>query len=201
MCVGTPVYGARAELLPLDHDGRPSSEPSREVGTTGEIIVAADHVKDHYDRLWWTEQDSIRVPGWHRTGDVGHFDAAGRLWVSGRLSHVLRTEDGVLAPVPAELAAETVPAVRRAALVGVGPAGAQVPVVVIEVPGCEPGPAGLDLTAEVRRAVQEATGASAAAVLQVREHPTDIRHNSKIDRPRLAAWATEVLSGGKVRKP
>ena len=55
----------------------------------GEICVAAAHVKDHYDRLWATEQASSRDPGWHRTGDVGHLDAAGRLWVEGRLVHVI----------------------------------------------------------------------------------------------------------------
>ena len=41
---------------------------------TGEICVAAPHVKDRYDRLWVTEQASRRNPGWHRTGDVGHLD-------------------------------------------------------------------------------------------------------------------------------
>ncbi len=37
-----------------------------------------------------------RHPGWHRTGDVGHLDDAGRLWVEGRLAHVVRTADGVV---------------------------------------------------------------------------------------------------------
>jgi hypothetical protein len=31
--------------------------------------------------------------------------------------------------------------------------------------------------------------------------PTDVRHNSKIDRTRLAAWASRVLSGGPVGAP
>jgi hypothetical protein len=38
-------------------------------------------------------------------------------------------------------------------------------------------------------------------VLIAKEFPTDIRHNSKIDRPRLARWATRVLGGGKVGTP
>ena len=32
--------------------------------------------------------------GWHRTGDVGHLDAEGRLWIEGRLVHVITTADG-----------------------------------------------------------------------------------------------------------
>ena len=36
-----------------------------------------------------------------------------------------------------------------------------------------------------------------SAVLVVPEQPTDIRHNSKIDRARVADWAEAVLAGGK----
>jgi len=46
-------------------------------------------VKEAYDRLWLAQRESVRTAGWHRTGDVGHFDAAGRLWVEGRLAHVV----------------------------------------------------------------------------------------------------------------
>jgi hypothetical protein len=31
--------------------------------------------------------------------------------------------------------------------------------------------------------------------------PTDVRHNSKIDRARLAAWADGILAGGRVGAP
>ena len=40
-----------------------------------------------------------------------------------------------------------------------------------------------------------------AAVLVVPALPTDIRHNSKIDRTRVAAWAERVLAGGRMRRP
>ena len=204
VCVGVPVHGAELALGLLDEEGNPSREPSHAERRTGEILVSARHMKDHYDRLWWTERDSAAIPGWHRTGDIGHFDAAGRLWVEGRLAHLLRTPEAVVTPVAAEAAAETLPAVRRAALVGVGPAGTQAPVVVVEPEqrrGVHPGPAPLELADAVRAVVRGRTGVVPVAVLQVPEQPTDIRHNSKIDRPRLAAWAESTLSGGKVAKP
>ncbi|MUN54148.1 alpha/beta fold hydrolase [Kocuria koreensis] len=210
VCVGTPVYGARVQVVPLDDTGAATGEPTHTPGITGEIIAAAPHAKDHYDRLWWTERTSASIPGWHRTGDVGHFDATGRLWVEGRLSHLISTESGLLTPVAGETAAEKISGVRRAAVVGVGPWGAQVPVVVVERESAparngsraiKDGPAPQALARAVRSVVESATGVRVAAILQVREHPTDIRHNSKIDRPRLAAWADSVLSGGKVRKP
>ena len=47
----------------------------------------------------------------------------------------------------------------------------------------------------MRRAVEPL---AVSAVLVADEIPTDIRHNSKIDRPRVAAWAEKVLAGGTV---
>jgi hypothetical protein len=47
-------------------------------------------------------------------------------------------------------------------------------------------------------AVRAAVGRPVAAVLGIDRLPTDIRHNSKIDRTRLAGWATTVLSGRRV---
>jgi len=50
-------------------------------------------------------------------------------------------------------------------------------------------------------AVRAAVGSPVAAVLVVPVLPTDIRHNSKIDRSRLSRWATGILSGGSWVKP
>jgi hypothetical protein len=40
-----------------------------------------------------------------------------------------------------------------------------------------------------------------AAVLVVPSVPVDKRHNSKIDRTRIAAWAGKVLAGGRMGRP
>ena len=224
VCVGFAVYGAAVAIAPLLQDGSVADELTHEPGVTGEILVSAPHVKDRYDTLWVTEEQSISTPGWHHTGDVGHLDASGRLWVEGRLAHVLLTSQGVLTPVAAEQSAESLPEVRRAALVAVGPAGTAAPVLVIEasantaalearqsasglkralldrVPGANrfpiaEGVAPFELSQLVRQKVAEDTGVELAAVLVVHEHPTDIRHNSKIDRPALGEWASKVLAG------
>lgn len=203
VCVGTAVAGARVAIAPLAADGSAGTGLSEAPGVTGEILVSAPHVKDRYDRLWITEEHSSSVPGWHRTGDVGHFDADGRLWVEGRLGHVLTTPAGPVTPVAAEQAAESVPAVRLAALVGVGPAGTQVPVAVIEPSGGtrRAGPADRETAAAVRDAVAAACGLDLAAVLVLPQMPTDIRHNSKIDRAALGTWAAKVLAGGRISAP
>ncbi|WP_354259678.1 alpha/beta fold hydrolase [Arthrobacter sp. OAP107] len=203
VCVGLPVHGARVAVVPLAADGSaPGNEPVTEAGVTGEILVSAPHVKQAYDRLWLTQRESIRTSGWHRTGDVGHFDAAGRLWVEGRLAHIVTAPGGVVTPVGAEQAIERLDDVGLAAVVGVGPSGTQAVVAVVEtVPSArKAGPAAPLLAGRVRDAALE-TGVSIAAVLEVPAQPTDIRHNAKIDRTRLSRWASRVLSGGRPGKP
>lgn len=203
VCVGWPVHGARLAVIPLQQDGTaPGSQPSTTAGITGEILVRAPHVKDRYDRLWLTQQVSASVPGWHRTGDVGHFDDAGRLWVEGRLSHVVTAPEAVLTPVGAEQMIERLAEVRLAAITGVGPAGTQAVVAVVETvpPARKAGPAAPHLAGLVRAAAL-AAGVVVSAVLEVPAQPTDVRHNAKIDRTRLSRWATGVLAGGRPGKP
>ncbi|TXR56204.1 alpha/beta fold hydrolase [Quadrisphaera setariae] len=203
--VGSPLPGTRLATSALDDLGRavgPLVEGAE--APTGEIVVRSPLMKDHYDQLWDVQRESVRgtpgaegESGWHRTGDVGHLDAAGRLWVEGRLAHVVTTAAGPLTPVGAEQRVQLLPGVARAALVGVGPAGTQQPVVVLETTGGNgapvPGPAPVELVDAVRATA--GTPVPVAAVLVVSELPTDVRHRSKVDRTRVAAWAAGVLSG------
>ncbi|MFD3444039.1 alpha/beta fold hydrolase [Microbacteriaceae bacterium 4G12] len=199
VCVGRPPAMVQLRVSPLGPLGEADGPLTAEPGVTGEIVVSAPHVKERYDRLWVTDSASRhdRDEGrtWHRTGDVGHFDAAGRLWVEGRLPHVLTTAAGFVTPVGPEQRAETVPGIARAAAVGVGPVGTQQIVIVAETrpPARRVDCASAELTAAVRQAV----GLPVAAVLLVPVLPTDIRHNSKIDRAALARWAGGILAGGR----
>lgn len=203
VCVGTPVDPVDIRISPLDDTGAATGALTSEPGVTGEIVASAPHVHDRYDRLHVTDRaarrdsaDGIRR---HRTGDVGHLDATGALWVEGRLPHVITTADGVLTPVGPEQRAESAPGVGRAAAVGVGPAGVQQLVLVIEtVPAARRvGLAAPDLADAVRAAV----GDPVAAVIVVPVLPTDVRHNSKVDRAGLGCWAAGILTGGRVTAP
>ncbi len=199
--VGSPLPGTRVLLSPLDAAGRATGAlTDAPGGPTGEVVVRSPLMKDHYDQLWDVQRESRRdtpdEPGWHRTGDVGHLDDAGRLWVEGRLAHVVTTAAGPLTPVGPEQRVQELPGVARAALVGVGPVGTQQPVVVLEAAagsGTAPGTAPVDLVDAVRAAAP--TPVPVAAVLVVAELPTDVRHRSKVDRTRVAAWADDVLAG------
>ena len=219
VCVGFPVPGVDVDLLAL--------EDQPENNLLGEITVRAPHMRTGYDRLWYTTARAGRPDtSWHATGDVGHRDAAGRLWVSGRAAHVIETIDSdgaksFLGPVGVEKAVEDVDGVYLAAAVGVGsgeaPSRAVAVIVQLDQPSNRAGFAGLELTDTIRAAVagwadtvrnvdQTATAHGVAddvdvvAVIEVPKLPVDRRHNSKIDRTRVSAWADKVLAGGRVGK-
>jgi acyl-coenzyme A synthetase/AMP-(fatty) acid ligase len=99
-------------------------------------------------------------------------------------------------PVGVEQRVEALDAVSAAAVVGVGPAGAQVVVVVI-VPSSA-APRRLTLAdPELADAVRFAAGTEVAAVLVTGRLPVDIRHQSKVDRRAVAEQATRVLAGAR----
>jgi len=199
VCVGAPVPGAMVEILPLGFDSAapPASMPA---GEMGEIVITSPWVSDGYHGLWAIERAARLQRGdgkvWHRSGDVGHLDDAGRLWVEGRAVHNIDGPAGVITSVPVERLVETSLELARVAAVGVGPAGRQQLVVVVEDPHGADGLASTDLTARVRSVVNHPV----AAVLSRRSLPVDIRHNAKIDRTAVAGWAEDVLAGRSSRR-
>jgi acyl-CoA synthetase (AMP-forming)/AMP-acid ligase II/pimeloyl-ACP methyl ester carboxylesterase len=197
VCVGPPVVGAEVVIAPLGFaaaDGVPNAVAE---GTMGEILVRAPWVSDGYLGRWQIQRQARPGGGWHRSGDVGHLDAQGRLWVEGRSVHVIDTADGPVTPVPVERVVERrlAPAGHatpgRVAAVGVGPKGCQQLVVVLERDDVAEGLADCESTTLVRSAVS----GSVAAVLVMHQMPVDIRHNAKIDRVAVAVWASGVLAG------
>ncbi len=203
VCVGAPLPGVEVRISPLSADGRADGPLTGSPGTTGEVCVRAAHVKDRYDALWALERASSRDAGWHRTGDVGHLDAEGRLWIEGRLQHVVTTAAGPVTPVGIEQRVERLDGVSAAAAVGVGPAGAQVVVVVVvpSVAGHRRRRSRLRLAAPgLADAVRGAAGVDVAAVLAAASLPVDIRHQSKVDRGEVARRAARALDGARAHR-
>jgi acyl-coenzyme A synthetase/AMP-(fatty) acid ligase len=204
VCVGRPLAGVEVRVSPLSADGRADGGLTDRPGVPGEVCVRAAHVKDRYDALWVLERSTSRDPGWHRTGDVGHLDADGRLWIEGRLQHVVTTASGPVTPVGIEQRVEGLPGVAAAAAVGVGPAGAQVVVVVVVPSGRRARFAGRPALAatDLADAVRAVAGVDVAAVLTTSRLPVDVRHQSKVDRGEVARRAARVLAGARpARRP
>src|SRR5690606_5139557 len=111
----------------------------------------------------------------------------------GRRAHLVTGTGFTLATEDIEAAADTAPGVRRTALVGVGTALCQLPVLCVEPLPSTPRAAVVTAVRAVLRDHPE--GHRVGAVLIHGGFPTDPRHNSKIDRLRLAGWAARRLRG------
>ncbi|MEV0306265.1 fatty acid CoA ligase family protein [Nonomuraea fuscirosea] len=195
-CLGTPLPGNRVRVIAVTDDAIPEWSDDLLVppGTVGEITVAGPAVSDPYlgrphdTALARIADDCGPV---HRMGDLGRLDEQGRLWFAGRKSERVRTADGDLYTDQVEPVFNGLVGVRRTALVGVGPAGAQIPVLCVE---CEPGTSRRERREIVERV--RAHGPDLGEVLPHRGFPMDVRHASKIRRPLLARWAARELGRG-----
>lgn len=189
-CVGRPVEGTDVAVIRVD-DG-PIAAWSDELlvpdGTVGELCARGPVVTREYHGLPEATA-AAKIPDgetvWHRLGDLGYRDAAGRLWFCGRKAERLETAAGPLHTDPVEGLAAAVPGVSRCALVGVGPRGSERPVLVLE--GSEDAALAREVLARVR----------VEAVLFHPRFPVDVRHNAKIHRGTLKRWAEARLTRGR----
>lgn len=180
LLVGCPVPDVAMRIL-CDRFGTPigpydAGELERQClppNEIGEIVVTGEHVLKAYLHGEDDADHKFEVDGrrWHRTGDAGFFDDAGRLWLVGRCSARIEDGRGVLYPFPVECAAHFLPGVRRCAMVG----DKERRILLVELTGPdEPVPA-----------VETFSWAKVDAVRVVKEIPVDRRHNAKVDYTRV----------------
>lgn len=201
-CVGRVVAPNEVRIIAIDDAPLPAWSQARVLATgeVGEITVAGPTATDSYfNRPQATAaakitetlaEGSTRVV--HRMGDVGYFDAQGRLWFCGRKTQRVETAQGPLYTEQVEPVFNALDGIARTALVGVGAPGRQVPVLCYELlPGTVDSPA---LVERLRR--EAAAHAHTTRIERFLPHPgfpVDIRHNAKIGREKLAVWATTQL--------
>jgi acyl-CoA synthetase (AMP-forming)/AMP-acid ligase II len=193
-CVGRPLAANTVRIIAIDDEAIADWSGVRELaaGEIGEITVAGPTTTQAYHArpaatALAKVRDGDRVV--HRMGDLGYFDAQGRLWFCGRKSQRVRAAGGDLYTEQAEPIFNAIAGVRRSALVGVGAAGEQIPVLLLELER-ESSDSAERIEAEARNRAQ--AFAHTRAIEQVLFHPqfpVDIRHNAKIGREKLAAWA------------
>jgi acyl-CoA synthetase (AMP-forming)/AMP-acid ligase II len=201
VCVGRPVDGVRVEVIGISDAPIHLWDDGLRVlpGQIGEIVVQGAQVTAAYfNRPQATALAKIDDPCgsgfFHRMGDLGSFDAQGRLWFHGRKAHRVITPEGTLFTIPCEAVFNTHPLVFRTALVGVGKPGEQRPVLCVELEkgGEKPDLARLRAELLAMGKAQPQTQAI-TTILFHPAFPVDIRHNAKIFREKLALWAAGEL--------
>ncbi|MFO0191591.1 MAG: fatty acid CoA ligase family protein [Planctomycetia bacterium] len=188
--VGRAIDGVFLRVVePLDGpSGGPLVDcPERVIG---EIVVSGETVSREYlARPEATAASKVLEGGrmWHRMGDMGYLDASGQLYFCGRRAHVVTTNDQTFHSVPVENVFNRHPQVSRTALIGVG----GMPALVVQPRSPAPDAAGRRRLADELRAIGAADPVT-APIRRIYFHPSfpvDARHNAKIFRDRLAAWA------------
>jgi olefin beta-lactone synthetase len=198
VCVGTVLRGMRLEVIRITDEPITDWSPDLRVapGEIGELVVGGPTVSAEYIGLPDANaRAKIRAGGeiLHRMGDLGRIDQRGRVWFCGRKSDRISTAGRMLFPVTGESIFNEHPHVFRSAIVQAGSTSTQRLVACLEMEK------GRTLTTAVAREIAElARGTSWDGVvdhfLQCRVLPVDTRHNSKIRREELVAWASRRLS-------
>ena len=111
-----------------------------EPGTPGEIWVRGDQVSGEY-----VGRESRAIDGWFPTNDGGWLDAAGFLYVTGRLDDVIVRGGENISPGEIEDVLREFPGVADVAVVGVPSQewGEEIAAAVVAEPGSHPEPAEL----------------------------------------------------------
>jgi acyl-CoA synthetase (AMP-forming)/AMP-acid ligase II len=200
-CVGRPLPSVKIRII------EPTQSPLADIsevrlcsnGAVGEIIVQSPTVTREYDNLPEATSRAKIADGdyfWHRMGDLGRFDAAGRLWFCGRHAEYVQTSSGPLYPDCCEAIVNQNAKVFRSALID---SGNGIPALVIE-PEREAFPTNRDerlaFARELRMLCAEnPITASIEHFFFEKEFPVDVRHNAKIHRLSLAKkWQGQAKS-------
>ena len=112
--IGSPgqAFGNEAKIV----DATGNTQPP---GQTGEIMVRGDNVMTCYYKNPEETAKSLTAEGWLHTGDLGHMDADGFVFVTGRLKELIIKGGENIAPREIDEALLKHPALLEAAAVGV----------------------------------------------------------------------------------
>jgi acyl-CoA synthetase (AMP-forming)/AMP-acid ligase II len=205
VCVGRPVPGVTVHVIRISDEPIPTWDESLCVapGVVGEFVVRGPVVtKRYFKRDAATKLakilDERTGEVLHRMGDVGYVDDRGRLWFCGRKSHRVETPHGTYFTDMVEPVFNAI--AGRTALVGLKRYGVTRPVLIVEGQGSyfrwlASDNRDTELSDEIEAVWKRHFPQAPKLVVwfSTGPFPVDVRHNSKIFREKLAAWADKQL--------
>jgi long-chain acyl-CoA synthetase len=109
---GRPLPGVLVQILAEDGSELP-------LGTVGEVVASGANIMCGY--VSGDELDSQRIDSFGRlhTGDIGHLDHHGHLYLAGRKSDLIKSAGERVFPREVEIVLDMHPAVRESAVLGI----------------------------------------------------------------------------------
>jgi len=202
VCLGKPINGAKVRVIQISDSAIEQWQGDLEVkpNVVGEITVQGGAVTESYIAREEANRLSKIYVGdkiIHRMGDVGYFDEQGRLWYCGRKSQRVTSNDDVLFTEQIEGIFNVHPLVFRSALVGVDGE----PVLWVELKKGVRANKDKIKNELIELAKTHPQAVKIKVFLFMKKFPTDVRHNSKIIREKLAKRAARMLSSSFIFHP
>ena len=129
--IGVPIYQGYGltETSPIVSNNYPQNRVGSSgkaianvqvrIAEDGEILVKGPCIMQGYYKNPDATRETLTEDGWFRTGDIGHLDADGYLYITDRKKDLLKTAAGkFVAPQPIENALKTSPYILNAMVVG-----------------------------------------------------------------------------------
>ena len=190
-CTGKPNKLVQAKIIrisknPIDLSVQSLAEIELPTGEIGELIVSGEHVCcDYYKNQDASAANKLAVGNtdsptiWHRMGDTGYFDEAGRFWLVGRVhTTIFRKNDMIHTQLVEQIAKRASSKIEQVAAIGCRDPILDEAIVIVVVTQSE---YQNDIEGQIRVAIKEANQPCDQIVFTRTPLPVDPRHNSKID--------------------
>jgi acyl-CoA synthetase (AMP-forming)/AMP-acid ligase II len=206
LCAGKVFPGVKIKIIEIAESPIENIKDANELkkGQIGEIICYSEHFShDYFNSPKDSKENKIKDNGfmWHRIGDTGYLDEFNRLWICGRKSHRVVTDQGTVFSLCVEPVFNSHPLIKSSALIKVKKSGKEIPAVCLVLKDQNisadlmPKDVRQEIINELKTFAQgfESTK-NIDCFLFFDKFPVDRRHNAKIDRPKLAQLVANKIA-------
>jgi len=133
-CVGRALPGIDVRIAPLDDNDGAQTPPALPPCCDGEIRLAGPNIMRGYYNLPDETKRAFDKDRYFRTGDIGHLDDDGFLYITGRLKEMMIIGGENVFPRDIEEVLNRHPSVHDSAVIGVrDPSRGEIPIAFVEI--------------------------------------------------------------------
>ena len=115
----SPIVSTNYPLNRVGSSGKPIANVHVRIAEDGEILVTGPGIMQGYYKNPEATREALTPDGWLSTGDIGHLDKDGYLYITDRKKDLIKTAGGkFVAPQPIENLLKTSPYILNAMVIG-----------------------------------------------------------------------------------